>query len=36
MTWTVDRLVCVLVTKVEHNMDTVQVVGLCSGNKGGT
>ena len=28
MTWTLDRLVCVLVTKVEHDMDTGQV-GLC-------
>ena len=35
MTWTVDRLVCVLVTKVEHDMGTGQV-GVCSGNKGGT
>ena len=35
MTWTVDRLVCVVVTKVEHDMDSGQV-GLCSGNKGGT
>ena len=35
MTWTLDRLVCVLVTKVEHDMDTGQV-DLCSGNKGGT
>ena len=35
MTWTLYRLVCVLVTKVEHDMDTGQV-GVCSGNKGGT
>ena len=35
MTWTLDRLVCVLVTKVEQDMDTGQV-GVCSGNKGGT